>query len=205
VDATRLEVEPGEYILTTMLTDPETGRRATAEERLELPDYRGEELMVSNILPAVAISEVGPGREGRFVRGDLEVLPLPGRALQSNQPLFIYYEVYNLSRDEFGATEYQVEYAIREAPEGRALMTRLFQGLQSIVTGRRGRIQISSSITRRGIRPDLASYLEIDVSELRSTTWELELTITDLHTGEARSSILVFRTLPDRNDPDTSR
>ncbi|MCL7958723.1 MAG: GWxTD domain-containing protein [marine benthic group bacterium] len=202
VDATRLEVDPGSHILTTMLTDPETGRRATAEERLEVPDYSGDGLMVSNILPAARITEVGPGLEGRFIRGELEVLPLPGRALQADQPLFIYYEAYNLSMDAFGATSYRIDYAVREAPEGRALMTRLFQGISSIVTGRRGRVQIGSSVTRQGIRRDLASYLEIDVSDLKPTTWELELTVTDLHTGEEQSSILVFRTLPGRDDQD---
>ncbi len=202
VDATRLEVEPGEYILATMLTDPETGRRAGSEEQIEVPDYSGDELMVSNILPAALITEVGPGREGRFIRGDLEVLPLPGRALQADQPLFIYYEAYNLSKDEFGATDYQVEYAISQAPEGQALMTRLFQGIRSIVTGRRGRVRIASSVTRQGISTDMASYLEIDLSDLRAETWELRLTITDLHTGVSRSSSLIFRTLPIRNEQD---
>ena len=130
------------------------------------------------------------------------MLPLPGRALQADQPLFIYYEAYNLSMDEFGATDYQVEYAISQAPEGQALVTRLFQGIQGIVTGRRGRVRISSSITRQGIRPYIASYLEIDLSDLRAETWELLLTITDQHTGASRSSSLIFRTLPNRNEED---
>jgi len=196
VDATRLEVEPGTYILTTMLTDPETGKRATADERVELPDYSGDELMVSNILPAAQITEVGPGREGRFIRGNLEVLPLPGRALQTDQPLFIYYEVYNLSRDGFGATEYRVDYTISEAPEGGALLTRLFQGIQSIVTSRSRRAQVSSSVTGRGINPDMGSYLEIGLGDLKPKTYELLLTVTDLHTGTSVSTSLIFRTLP---------
>jgi len=202
VDATRLEVEPGEYILATMLTDPETGMRASAEEQIELPDYSGDELMVSSILPAASITEVEPGREGRFIRGNLEVLPLPGRALQADQPLFIYYEAYNLSRDEFGATSYQVEYAVSQAPEGQELMTRLFQGIRNIVTGRRGRVRIASSVSRQGIHPDIASWLEIDLGDLRPETWELLLTVTDLHTGESKSSSLIFRTLPNRNQED---
>ncbi|MFC1500627.1 hypothetical protein ACFL6T_06405, partial [Candidatus Zixiibacteriota bacterium] len=196
VDATRLEVEPGTYILTTMLTDPETGKRATADEVVELPDYRGDELMVSNILPAAQITEVGPGREGRFIRGDLEVLPLPGRALQADQPLFIYYEVYNLSRDGFGATEYRVDYTIVEAPESGALMSRLFQGIENIVTSRNRRSQISSSVTGRGITPDMGSYLEIDLGDLKPETYELLLTVTDLNTGQSQTSSLIFRTLP---------
>jgi len=63
-------------------------------------------------------------------------------------------------------------------------------------------VRIASSVTRQGISTDMASYLEIDLSDLRPETWELMLTITDLHTGVSRSSSLIFRTLPNRNDED---
>lgn len=198
VDATRLEVEPGTYRLTTMLMDPETGKRATAEEIVDIPDYSGNELIVSNILPAARITEVGSGRTGTFIRGDLEVLPLPGRALQADQHLFIYYEVYNLKKDEYGATEYQVEYSVAEAPEGRALTTRLFHGLKSLVGAGRRRAVISSSTTGSGISNDMHSYLEIDLGGLSPQTYELVLTVTDALTGRSSSSSLIFRTLPGR-------
>ncbi len=196
VDATRMEVDPGEYRLTILLMDPETGKRATAEEMLDLPDYSGSELMVSDILPAAFIREVGPGHAGTFIRGDLEVLPLPGRALQADQPLFIYYEIYNLARDEFGATQYTIEYAVLEAPEEMAVTARLYHGLRSLTGLRRRRTAVSSTFSSSGIRPDLATYLEVDVSSLAPDTYILELTVTDTVRGERVSNSLVFRTLP---------
>lgn len=196
VDATRLEVDPGSYRLTTMLLDPETGKRATAEETIEVPDYSGDQLMVSNILPAALIREVDPGSEGTFIRGDLEVLPLPGRALQSDQPLFIYYEIYNLAKDEFGGTEYQIDYSVAEAPRELALATRLFQSLSSLVGRGRRRAVITSTISGSGISSDVSSYLEIDLSELEPQTYLIELTITDLLNDSTASSYLLFRTLP---------
>ncbi len=196
VDATRIEVEPGEYILSTMLLDPVSGRRATAEEQVELPDYSGSELIVSNILPAARIREIGPGQEGRFVRGELEVLPLPGRALQADQPLYIYYEIYNLTRDTFGSTSYTIDYSVAEAPEGQALATRLFQGLGSLVGLRRGRAVVSSTIPGSGISSDLQTWLEIDLGGIPPDTYELRLTVTDENSGEKATSSLIFRTLP---------
>ena len=162
---------------------------------MELPDYSGSELMVSNILPAASIREVALGVGGRFIRGDLEVLPLPGRALQADQHLFIYYEVYNLAKDQFGATSYSIEYSVAEAPEGRSLTTRLFLGIRNLV-GRRRRAVISHTTSGSNIHSDMNSYLEIDLSDLSPQTYELYLTITDNLTRKTADSSLVFRTLP---------
>lgn len=196
VDATRMEVAPGTYRLTTLLMDPESGKRATAEEIVELPDFSGDELIVSNILPAASITQVGPGRSGTFIRGELEVLPLPGRVMQTDQPLFIYYEVYNLTKDQFGSTQYQIEYAVQEAPEERTLTSRLYHGLRALMGRGRGRTGVASTVTQSGISDDLRSYLEIDVSSLPPRTYILTLTVTDLVSGEKNSSTLIFRTLP---------
>ncbi len=198
VDATRMEVEPGTYRLTTMLLDPETGKRATAEEIVDLPDYSGSDLMVSNILPAAMIIQVGPGREGTFIRNDLEVLPLPGRVLQADQPLFIYYEIYNLTKDQYGGTDYEVAYSVAEAPQDQALATRLFQGLASLVGAGRKRAVITSSVSGGGISNDVHTYLEIDLSGLQPMTYEVTLTVTDTLTGKSATSALLFRTLPAR-------
>jgi len=46
-------------------------------------------------MPAADVQEVGRGREGRFVKGEYEVLPLPGGTIYRDQPLYIYYEIYN--------------------------------------------------------------------------------------------------------------
>lgn len=198
VDVTRMEVAPGTYRLTTMLLDPETGKRATAEEIVDLPDYSGSDLMVSNILPAVMITQVGPGRTGTFIRNDLEVLPLPGRVLQADQPLFIYYEIYNLTKDQFGGTDYEVAYSVAEAPQNQALATRLFQGLASLVGAGKKRAIITSSVSSGGISNDVYTYLEIDLSGLQPMTYEVTLTVTDTLTGKTATSVLLFRTLPVR-------
>jgi GWxTD domain-containing protein len=196
VDATRIEVAPGTYRLTTLLLDPVSGKRATAEEMFELPDYSGSELMVSGILPAASVREVGPGREGRFIRNGLEVLPLPGRALQLDQPLFIYYEIYNLTKDPIGATEYEISYSVAEAPEERALTTRLFQGVQRLFGAGRRRAVLTSAVPRSGIFNDETAWLELDLSQLPADTYIVELTVTDKLTGAVAQGALLFRTLP---------
>ncbi len=196
VDCTRLEVVPGTYLLTTFLLDPVSGKRATAEEEIELPDYSGSGLMLSDILPAALIREVEPGQASRFQRGELEVLPLPGRALQVDQPLFIYYEIYNLEKNDVGGTDYEVTYSIAEMPDGSGIGARLYQGEVSPVRARRRRIVLSSSFPRSGIQTDISEYLELGMEELPPGTYLLELTVRDVLSGAETSKQLLFRTLP---------
>ncbi len=198
VDATRLEVPPGEYRITTMLLDPGSGKRATAEEMVTLPDYSGTGLMISDILPAAAIREVPRGTEGTFVRGELEVLPLPGRAMQADQPLFVYYEIYNLQKDPVGATDYEITYSVAEAPDDAGLGARLFQGIKSLVGAGRRRSVLSATVPRSDIRSDIGEYLEIDMSKVPAGTWLLEMTVRDKLNEATAAQRLLFRTLPVR-------
>jgi len=196
VHGTRLEAPPGEYVFSTYILDPVTGRRSVAEENVVLPDFRGSELMVSGILPAARIAPAGRGCPARFVRGDLEVIPLPGRTLGTTEPLFIYFEVYNLSRDSVGATHYRVEYSVAESDEGIDPLTRITGRLLDLV-GLGGRRAVLSSETETfGIRPDLETWLEIDMSRLGFGIFDLIVTVTDLNTNRQASSSLTFRTIP---------
>ena len=53
---------------------------------------------------------------GKFAKGDLNVIPMPSRTYQKGQSVFVYYEIYNLKKDEFGQTEL-LRLTIRSHPE----------------------------------------------------------------------------------------
>ncbi len=196
VDSTRLEILPGTYWLTTFLLDPVSGKRASVEEEIELPDYTGSGLMLSDILPAALIREVDSESISRFRRGELEVFPLPGRALQIDQPLFIYYEIYNLKKNDVGGTDYKITYSIAEMPNESGIGVRLFQGEVTPVRARQRRIVLSSSFPRSGIQTDIYEYIELGMEEVPPGTYLLELTVHDAISGSETSKHLLFRTLP---------
>jgi GWxTD domain-containing protein len=196
VHAAQLEVEPGEYILSTLLVDPEAGKQATADEPVVFPDYSGDHLMLSEIMPAARITEITPGRRGRFVKGTLEVLPLPGRTLGAGQPLFVYFEIYNLTKDAIGATDYTVKYAVAESSDDTALLTRLYQGIRSLVGWGERRAEISSEVTLSGIQKDVFTHLEVDMSRSKPGVYEMLVEVTDRLSGSTARSTVIFRTLP---------
>ena len=79
---------------------------------------------MSDLLLAARIETRTPFPEGR---SDLDVVANPLRTYHRSEPAFIYLEVYNLERDEFGRTEYQIAYRIGR-PEQKKINPYLFLG-----------------------------------------------------------------------------
>jgi hypothetical protein len=152
--------------------------------------------MLSDILPAVAVQEVARGRTGRFVHGEVEVLPLPGSTIYRDQSLFIYYEIYNLTKDAYGATDYVIEYSVVEAPEEEGLTRMLWRGIRNLIRPVSGLAGLSSRIEQNGIRNEVPSWLEIDMKLAPPGTYELQLVVTDRLTGRTASNTLRFRSVP---------
>jgi len=191
-----LTASPGDYLVSILVMEPVSGIRAMAEEPVSFPDYSGDDLMISDILPAARITPVTSGQTGRFIRGDLEVIPLPGRMLGQDQPLFIYFEVYNLTRDGSGGTRYRLEYAVSESTSDDGALRRLFQNLGDLVGISRRPAVLSSEFLQQGVQKDVRTHLEIDMSAVPHGIYDLIVTITDQISGQSDSQVLKFRTLP---------
>jgi hypothetical protein len=106
VDQVSMQVKPGSYFMAVLVTDPVSGRLQIYRQAVEVESYDKPGLMVSDLIVAGEILELGQESKGKFIRGDLEVLPLPSHTFDPGQPVYLYYEVYNLFRDEDGQTHY---------------------------------------------------------------------------------------------------
>ena len=54
-------------------------------------------------------------------------MPNPSLFYMPGQPVFVYYEVYNLAKDEFGATRYRVSYELHSLNKGN-IAVRIVEG-----------------------------------------------------------------------------
>ena len=66
-------------------------------------------------------------------RDDLIITPNPVRTFSSSEPVFIYLELYDLQRDAFGSTQYEISYTIGK-PEVDTLSPTLFTSQSLIET-----------------------------------------------------------------------
>ena len=80
--------------------------------------YGGQSLPITNNRMGKLSLDGAEITEARFTKGGLNVVPMPSRTYKKGQSVFVYCEIYNLSEDEFGQTNYSVSYKItsKDAP-----------------------------------------------------------------------------------------
>ena len=103
-----MELPQGTYNIVVEVGDRISGSIGTfrAERLLTVSQ---SSLDMSDLLLAKKIELVKPFPEKRM---DLRIAPNPLRAYRTGQSAFVYLEIYNLKKDEFGRTQYEISYNI---------------------------------------------------------------------------------------------
>ena len=177
-DVVRFEAPPGFYRLEVRARNRLNGRLGIYRKLLRVDAYGQEALELSDLQLAWRVSETPS--EDKFSKGGLHVIPMPTRRYRKGENVFVYYEVYNLKRDEFGQTRYKVEYTIRPL-EGanRNIIARLAQTL----TGKK-REEVAVGYEQVGLAEVEATYVELDLDACYPARHELRVMVTDLNSGE---------------------
>jgi len=102
-----LNLDPGNYHVAAEVMDKKSD--AVGGFRTEIPvrSFSRSTLEISSILLARRVIEKP---ERPFGRSRFVVLPNPLKATPRSRKAYFYFEVYNLTRDAFGRTDYQVTY-----------------------------------------------------------------------------------------------
>ena len=79
-------------------------------------------------------------------RDDLHITPNPVRTFSPSEPVFIYLELYDLQRDDFGSTQYEISYTIGK-PEVDTMSPTLFASQSLISTMGKTEIDLQSGQT----------------------------------------------------------
>ena len=95
------------YHLFFYLENKRSNQKSVYRSDFEVSAYTNI-LTLSNITIASNIKQaLNPGD---FVKNDLFISPVPSHSITKSEPLFLYYEVYNLSFNDSNITDYQVIY-----------------------------------------------------------------------------------------------
>ena len=104
------------------------------------------------------------------------MIPIPTRTYPRGRSIFVYYEIYNLVRDEFGQTRYRVVYTIR--PVGGNIISRLVRTF----VGKKKEVGVGYEQIGYGEMETL--YMELDLGETTPGRHYLKVSVTDLNSGE---------------------
>ncbi len=153
---------------------------AVQRRSIEIPDFYQKELAVSDLLLAYHIEEVDddkPAAPMDVVRQGFSITPAPWSVFSTGQPIYLYFEMYNLQKGEDGQTWYEVEAVLKRKDTSRGV-TKVFMKLFGSGKG------VSVEFTGHGTSPDEANYLILDASKEEPGLFTLTLRIRDRVSGK---------------------
>ena len=165
--------------MAVRVQDPISQSLQIYRQDVEVESYNQFGLMVSDLAVAGEILELGQESEGKFIRGDLEVLPLPSHTFRPEQPIYLYYEVYNLLRDDTGQTHYRVDYSVEGGSKNAG--ARLLRGLGNLLGTSEEKEGIQVSYEHRGDSEREPVYVALDISAKSGQKLTVGVTVTDLN------------------------
>ncbi len=196
VDLSQMLVKPGTYNFAISVTDMNSGRVGVYRDSLMIQDFAGRNLALSDIEMAGKIIESRRG--GRFYRDGVEIIPMPNRTFTTEQQIFLYYEIYNLSKDQFGTTVFQISYEIASADDSRRrnVFSSAFRAIGSLVgLGRREKVEVEGDV-EYGIRATESKYLEVAFPNPSPGFYRITLTVTDINNNSTVQRVQEFLVTP---------
>ena len=104
----QIRVAPGEYVAVLEVGDRSSGSIGRIQQAMHCR-FQDAQVDMSDLLLASRIEMRDPFPEHR---DDLDIMPNPLRTYDGSSPIFVYLEVYHLTRDEFGRTQFDIAYQL---------------------------------------------------------------------------------------------
>jgi hypothetical protein len=187
-DRVDLAVRSGTYELAVQAWRLGTDLLQVYRQSIEVPDFTGDRLMLSDLQIAQRITESVAGGDSTFVRGRWSILPAPSRLFYPGDSQFVYFEIYNLARDEFGATRFEVAYEVRLTEPGGAKAIPFIPRIR-----RRTGEAVEVRFEQIGTESTVSDYVQLDLGRVEKGRYVLQMNVTDLVSGETASREGVFK------------
>jgi hypothetical protein len=188
----RLFLVPGSYRISVQVLDRRSGKSQVYNANRVVPEFESDDRLKMSDIELAATIDVTD--KSRFQKGDIAVIPMASKAYLPEQPVFIYFELYNLKRNEFGQTKYKVSYVIRSRDQ-KNVGARILGGVGKLLGQKSDQGEISIEYEQVGTEPREPGYLELDLSSSEPGEKVVEITVTDENTGQTvgRTTSFVIR------------
>lgn len=177
LDLYQLEAPPGLFEVAIEFEElHEEGVIGYNRSNVETADFTKQTLKASDIMLAYRAEEVEPDetlQRGEMVRHGIALTPAPTTTIAREEPLSLYFELYNLQQDPQQQTRYQVEVALAEQQDGKK---RLFRRKRST--------EVAIQYEGTGTSSTDGLYFLLDTSEQKPGAYHLILRVKDTLTGD---------------------
>ena len=162
-------------------TDVPPADGGTDSEQFIKGDFYKSILMVSNIQFCESIVPIET--RSQYRRNDLAIISIPSNRFSKSNPVFIYFELYNLRLDDEENTSYRIQYVVQRSISDRNIKIEYTRkDKESLPQGQmrepRGYLAIENQIAAKG--SEQANYILMDMSRLDTGTYDFLIIVSDL-------------------------
>lgn len=179
VDSRYMSAPPGTHEVSMEFETASGGTVAVQRREIAVPDYANGRLALSDVMLAYHVEESPDGkpvRDADIVRRGLSISPAPWSVYSVEQPIYLYFEAYNLRLNAQGQTDYEVEALLTPKDKSRGV-ARVFKNLFG---GDKG---VSVRLPGSGNTPDDGQYLILDATNQPAGLYTLVLRLHDNVSG----------------------
>lgn len=167
-DKAEIEAQTGD--LTIQVEDNFSRNRGFLQQMIDIRDFTGSSPMMSDVLFLSAADT--PGEKEllqTFEIEGVEVTPYPYESFHIGEPVFCYFELYNLNSPEFQG-RYRVEISAKQKKSKAGFVKRLFGGGSKT-------INLSVSQDRSAAENDSKELMAVDLSKLKPGDYVFSITV----------------------------
>lgn len=185
-----IEAQPDQDYELAVEFESETGDVVGYERSLvSLPDYTRADLMLSDLLPASLIIETDDAsfqgiEQNHVLRRGFDITPMPQATFEVGQPLYLYFETYNLEKRADGLTDFEVEAVLTSWDDDGNLK----KALKNLF-GQDDRAGVSVRFADRGSERDAGHYLILETGDEQPGDYAIALRVHDKVTDESTETV----------------
>jgi len=165
---------PQQGDITFQVYNTNNGKTGYVHDTLSVRDFSGDDLMLSDVQYFKRIESQDDQRiYHTVIRQDTELIPYPFVEIDCTKPLICYFEIYNLLNTVV-SKKYIVEFKVITHTRSKSVIKKIARFF-------RGSSNVSLSTTHERIVSGDTSVEQyaIDLSELPSGAYQLEISVTD--------------------------
>jgi len=174
-----LRAPSGTYNYSLETLDLTSRHAGVVRNQIVIEDFSARRLHLSEILLAEAVEPAGE-ELAMYNMGEISILPSLSRRFRPHAPIYIYYEIYNLSFDDNGQTHFRIETTVRRDEGVRKPMANVIQSLGRLLGLGSQAAAITSAFESQGSSNQENMHHSIQVLEAQAGQYRLSLTVTDL-------------------------
>ena len=187
-DRLKLAAYPDSLILALSIKDQRSERIGIGKSGIRLRDFFTDKVELSDLVLARRIDK--PPRKINFKRDELRILSNLNNRYFAGEPVWLYFEIYNLKLGPDGKTSYTINQKITEKKSGS-----LLAAIKETLAGD-DVLEVVTSYEGGSIHTEENRILSLDLSGFKAGEYYVTIEVIDKISGEsttAAESIELYR------------